>query len=730
MNAYTLRDNHWRTAALLALSVSWVAGIQAKDSPTDEQLVLDEIVVVASKIPRPINSIAANVTVVSKQDLQESLATSVSDVFQYTPGIDALTSGTRFDTESINIRGIGGNRVAMLIDGVPIGDQFDIGTASNATRDFVNAGLIQRAEILHGPASTLYGSDAIGGVVAMYTPDPQDIHKGNASGGEILTTYRDANDSSHIQALFASGSPELGFLGAFSWREGHEFEPVEAAENPDLRDHQRNSVLLKAVADDLAGQSWRLEYIHQESDTQSELQSLLGTGRFRSTTRLQGDDESSMDLGMFEYDLQVLEPWLDSSVFRAYHLRTDVTQNTLDERKNARTPISVNRLFSYQQNTTGLELNLQKQFSTDVLEHQVGFGLEYKHKTTDEFRDAAQTDLASGAITNTVLGETFPLKDFPSSATDEIGVYLEYTVSQDRWTLTAALRSDHYKLDARPDAVYREDNPGIDVVSLSESDISPKLGFVYDVNDNSNLYVQYAHGFRAPPFEDANIGLDIPLFNIRAIPNPDLKSETSNGVDLGYRWYSGKSKFHIGYFRTSYDDFIETKVRLGLDPVSGRLLFQSRNIASAQISGFETGWHFELPHNFNFSGSAYIADGNNQDTDQPLNSVGPEQLTLGLGWSSATGRRDIKLRGTYTAKWNDRDLSNGELFIPGSHTLFDLYYTEKLTSNLILRAGLQNLTDQKYWNWSDVRGIGPQDPLLSVVTRPGRQLSVSLNFNW
>jgi hemoglobin/transferrin/lactoferrin receptor protein len=83
----------------------------------------------------------------------------------------------------------------MLIDGVPIGGQFDIGTASNATRDFANAGLIQRAEILHGPASTLYGSDAIGGVVAMYTPDPQDIHKGNASGGEILTTYRDANDS-------------------------------------------------------------------------------------------------------------------------------------------------------------------------------------------------------------------------------------------------------------------------------------------------------------------------------------------------------------------------------------------------------------------------------------------------------------------------------------------------------------------------------------------------------
>ncbi|MDZ7643106.1 MAG: TonB-dependent receptor plug domain-containing protein [Woeseiaceae bacterium] len=70
---------------------------------------------------------------------------------------------------------MGGDRVAILIDGVPLSDQFDVGSFSNATRDFLNTGLIERIEVLHGPASALYGSAAIGGVVAQARPDPADV---------------------------------------------------------------------------------------------------------------------------------------------------------------------------------------------------------------------------------------------------------------------------------------------------------------------------------------------------------------------------------------------------------------------------------------------------------------------------------------------------------------------------------------------------------------------------
>jgi len=103
----------------------------------------DQIVIVAHKDERSIRDIAANVTVLSRAELNDELATSINDVFRYVPGVDYEAAGTRFGTEGINIRGIGGNRVAIVVDGVPLSDHFDVGSFSNATRDFIDAGLIQ-----------------------------------------------------------------------------------------------------------------------------------------------------------------------------------------------------------------------------------------------------------------------------------------------------------------------------------------------------------------------------------------------------------------------------------------------------------------------------------------------------------------------------------------------------------------------------------------------------------
>jgi hemoglobin/transferrin/lactoferrin receptor protein len=130
------------------------------------------------------------------------------------------------------------------------------------------------------------------------------------------------------------------------------------------------------------------------------------------------------------------------------------------------------------------------------------------------------------------------------------------------------------------DAMYAEDYPFAEPISISESELSPKLGLIYHLTDSSEVYVQYSRGFRAPPYEDANISLELPLFNIRAVPNPDLRSERSDGFDLGVRWRGTSSNAHLSVFRTEYRDFIESKVRLGPDPDSGRILFQSQNITA------------------------------------------------------------------------------------------------------------------------------------------------------
>lgn len=733
-----MRSRRWLFEAPVAM---FVAGIflhsnglayAENGDPAGDERPIDVIVVVAHKDARSIRKIAANVTVLSRADLKNNLATSIGDIFQYVPGVDYEAAGTRFGTEGINIRGIGGNRVAILVDGVPLSDQFDTGSFSNATRDFLDAGLIQSIEILHGPASALYGSAAIGGVVAVRTPDPVDLLHGEGLSGDFTGMWRGADSSTHGQAMFALGDESLGVLAGFSWRGGSERESAAGPTGVDTRDYERQTVLLKFVADDRWGRTWRASVIHQDSNTLSDMNSMLGTGRFRSTTALEGDDSYRMDVINVAYEFGSPEGWIDSGIVRAFYEISSVEQLTLDERAAARTPVSIDRFFSYDQDIRGIELNLWKNFSGESFSHRIGFGVEYHDRITEEFRDGLSTNLSTGEQTNVLLGEVFPLRDFPISKTTESAIYVEDTISFDDWTLIAAIRADWFVLSPKIDALYLEDYPTYELVSLRESDLSPKLGLIYKITPGIDLYAQYSHGFRAPPYSDANISLDIPFFGYRAIPNPDLKSESSDGFDIGIRWQGVRSSARFSAFRTRYDDFIESKVRLGVDPDSGLTLFQSQNLRETIIEGLEAGWaaRFGPEQRFGFDGSAYYARGDNKVTGQPLNSVGPAQGVLGFSWSSPNESRQYRIKATFTDAYDRRDETSGELFKPTGRAIFDLYLTQKIGNNAIVRAGLHNVMDRTYWNWADVRGISPNDPILPFLSQAGRSASLSLNVVW
>ena len=199
-----------------------------------------------------------------------------------------------------------------------------------------------------------------------------------------------------------------------------------------------------------------------------------------------------------------------------------------------------------------MELNLFRDISTTNSDHHIGAGIEFMRTDSTELRDGFQQSLIDDSISKTILGETFPVRDFPISRTDELGIFLQDEISfgNGRWEVVPAIRYDSYDLDPRPDDIYLEGNPETAVVSVSEDQFSPRLGVLFHINDDWGVYAQYVNGFRAPPFEDANIGLDIPLFNIRAIPNPDLKSETSQGFEAGFRYISGDTRFTLAVFDT------------------------------------------------------------------------------------------------------------------------------------------------------------------------------------
>lgn len=695
-----------------------------------DAVLLEPVVTVATREDRPLREVAGNVTVVTREAMDASLSTSLGDVFRYVPGIDVSASGTRFGDDGFILRGIGGNRVALELDGVPLSQQFSIGNFSNATRDLVDVGLIQRIEVLHGPASALYGSSALGGVVSMTTPEPADLAPDASGKGLFLSQGADsADDSLHTVGAASMNGDRLSGLGMVGFRSGHERDSA-AGGGTDWQDYDTVTGLAKLVYEDPLGNQLRGMAYGYDSDVETDVRSVLGTGRFRSTTTLEGDDDYRFELAAVEYAFAT-DGWVDGGSIQVFGSSTNIRQDTVDIREAAARPVRIDRRFDYDQDSHGVSFDLSRRLTLASVPHRLGIGAEWISSEIEESRDGSEVGLEDGQTSGTVLGETFPVRDFPTSDVDETGAYVHDEIDLGRFRLIGALRFDRYELDASADAIYREDNPATQVVDISEDEFSPKLGLVFELSDSMAGWMQYAHGFRGPSFEDANIGLDIPMFNIRAIPNPDLKPETSDGVEAGLRWRSLRARANLGAFYSEYEDFIETKARLGVDPESGRILFQSRNIDRARIYGAEFDAAVSLEpwmRGLELRAAAFWARGDNREADEPLNSVGPAQAVIAGSWTSPSGRTEATLAGTFTRRHSRLDESGGELFEAPGYGTADLFLTQRWGRSVLFRLGLENVLDKTYWRWARVRGFAPGDPAVPLLSEPGRSVSMDLRL--
>jgi hemoglobin/transferrin/lactoferrin receptor protein len=699
---------------------------------------LDPMVVVASKIARPLSSIAGQVTVIDASEIEANLVEDLDELVRYEPGVDSETSGTRFGMGGFNIRGIGGNRVALLVDGVPVRRGFAVGSYSNAGRALLDSDRIKRLEILHGPASSLYGSDAIGGVMSFTTWDPADLL--SRSGGNYLGLrggYRSSNDSWVGSALGAVGSDPHGLLFSATLREGHEKESnAVSATELDPQDWDSSSYSARYTFNTSSDNLLRLSAEQFKQDTATNVISVLGQGRFRSTTELLGDDRDETTQMLADYTFSTDR--IDQGVVRVFRTDSETRQLTLEERAKSTVPTRYRRYFQYETELTGAQLDLFTTLETDTTTHLLGTGVSYLHTWVSELRDGYQQNMQTGEISHEVLGEQMPVRDFPNSTTEEWGVYLqdEISLAGGRWEVIPALRYDNYSLDPEADPIYLEDYPDTPLVSVDDSRFSPRLAALVHLGEEWNLYGQYSQGFRAPPVEDVNIGFDISLFRFKAIPNPDLQSETSSGYELGIRRFSAAQRFSLTWFDTSYDDFIESRVLIGVDPDSGYLLFQSRNINQARIYGIDLRFDQDLGawteslKNWTLRAAGYWSRGRNEDNNQPLNSVSPPQAVIGLQWRSENGDWETAVNGTFTARQDEIDETARDRFATPSYAILDLTAGWRINRRLSLRGGVFNLTDETYWRWSDVSELPVNDPMIPLLSQPGRNFTLTARFEF
>jgi len=673
------------------------------------------------------------------------MATDVRELVRYEPGLSVRNDPFRFGLDTFTIRGLGGNRVAVEIDGIPAGGGFAVGSYADSGRAFIDTALIDRVEFLRGPASSLYGSDAIGGIVAMSTLQPSSLLTRDAAAPYALRSeagYSGDDDSWHVALAGAGASAAGRWLAAYVQRTGSELDTAAQVE-PDPRDYKSESLLLKYETPEVGGAPLLLALEGGRIEQDSSVDAFLGLpGRFVNTTLLHGDDVSKRYRASLAQALGNGGGWFDTGEWKVYWQETQTQQDTLELRRAAppRTPaVRLERGFSFDEGTYGLEFTALRALRGGNLQHDLVYGIEAAHSRLEELRSGLQETLDTGSTTPAILGEVFPLRDLPLSDITEIGVFLQDEISpaSGRWSLIPALRVDYYDLAPESDSIYREDNPTSEPVGLSETSLAPKFGATYRLTDSTSVYFQYAHGFRSPPPEDVNIGLEIPLFNVRAVPNPDLQPETSNGFETGIRMFRPAVRFTGSVYYNEYEDFIESKVNLGVDPATGVTLFQSQNISEARIYGAElsatvdaVSWRGNL-EGWSARLAASWSRGDDLVRDEPLNSIDPPSVVLGMRYEQPSATPwGVELMTTAVAAQRDVDRSRADLYRTGSYVTLDLLANVEFGERLRLDVGLFNLTDVAYSEWSDVHGRVVGDPLLPYYTRPGFNTSATLHYSF
>jgi hemoglobin/transferrin/lactoferrin receptor protein len=726
---------------LLATAAAMLAAAPAvaADPVGDSEL---ETVIVYALRPTPVTRVAAAVTVIDQTEVARTLATDVKQLVRYEPGLAVRNDPFRFGLDTFSVRGLGGNRVRVEIDGIPAAGGFAVGAYSDSGRTFIDLAFLDRVEILRGPASSLYGSDAIGGIVAMTTLRPSSLLR-DAHGQAAVRVeagYQSADQGWHAAAIGAMSLGPGDLLLGYVRRVGHEADTA-ADVTPNPRDYTADSAMLKYALAAMPGGPLTFSAEGGQVRQDTAVNAFLGQpGRFVNTTALQGDDQSRRYRLSLEQSIPAAFGFGDLD-WRLYWQDTDTNQDSFETRQAAppRTPpLQINRQFSLEERTLGLEGSAVHSYSGRTVTQELVLGLEAAQRRISELRNGLQTNLDTGAVTNTILGEVLPVRDLPVTDVTEIGVFAQDEIGfvDTRWTLVPALRVDYYRLQPRPDQIYLEDNPNSPAVGLDHVSLAPKLGVMYRFGESLSAFLQYAHGFRSPPPEDVNIGLEIPLFNYRAIPNPDLKPERSDGYELGLRWRSPALDATGSVYDNEYHDFIESKINLGVDPVSGATLFQSQNVSTARIWGAELGLTVRAaggsPRLDGWSGrlSAAWSRGTDLVRHVPLNSVGPASAVAGLRFDAPSGRWGSELVTTLVAAKHDIDRSRANLYGTDGCVTLDWLFNAGLGHGLLLNAGVFNLSDQACIEWEDVRGRVVGDPLLPYYTRPGRNASVTLRWGF
>jgi hemoglobin/transferrin/lactoferrin receptor protein len=720
--------------ALAVCLLSPALGAQAQEVVAQ----LKEVVVSGSRVEQSADELPVSIDVIDAETFEEKQVRDIRDVARELPNVSVQRSPARFGLASgntgrdqnagFNIRGLDGNRVLILVDGIRQPRSY-IFSANAFGRDYLDVGLVQRMEVVRGSTSALYGSDGMAGLVHFITSDPDNFLQGDKRfGGRISLGYDTEDQSKRIGTTLAGRiSDDLQWLLGANVSRAQELDNQGTNDSknadrtkPNPQEDENYSLLGKLVWTPGAGQRHALTLEHVDKSSEYELLTARAKPPLASTSVLSAESTTDMERSRATWDSrwQVDTAMADEVRAVLSYQDTHSREWAFEDRNTAADRV---RDTTYDETTWQSNLQGGKLLRMDGgAAQKITYGIDYVATDVVNEQDGVTPP----------AGETFPLKRFPDTRETSAALYAQDEFILGDFSVTPGVRFDHYSIDAS------KKNFATDPESISGEATSPKLGVLWRATDQWSVFGNYAHGFRAPNAGQVNAFFENTTQGYKTIPNPDLKPEKSQTFELGLRGRLDGVSFDLAAFTGRYKDFIQDTQKVsGSGTVADPTVYQSINIGEVEISGFEAKADIRWGDTGQFAGgtlSTPITYGQTQgrDTkkDEPLDSVNPARLTAGVRYDTPVWM--VRLDATHSEAKKQSDVESNTQFLPDAYTVYDLSGQWRMRKDLRLTAGVYNLTDEKYWNWSDVRGVAATSAVLDAYTQPGRSVRVSMTADF
>ena len=619
----------------LLVSVSALAMALATSPASAQQAEPDSVFQMLGRIifgtgtPKLAIDTPQAVTVIEQEELDRDQPSNITDLFTGVPGVQGTGASARPLGQSFNIRGIGNAeqtasaaRIIVTVDGAPkFFEQYRMGSF------FGDLDLYKRVEVLRGPASsTLYGSGAIGGVVAFTTKDASDFLVAGADNAlQVKLGYDSNGDTLRAGAIYATRQGNAEYLLALNNASGGDMVDGAGEIIPGTAFNSMSGLLKGTwVLGDDADQSITFSMSRTDSDLDDTAVAQTGgaaASQFGTADIHTIDDTVSLTYNNAASD----NPWLNLTAQLSYTDTTADKDNFLYGFLCAPGRNAVLCDSSYGYSTTSLKVENTADLSTGLWENYLIAGVQW----TGQERTASSS-----------VGD---LAFHPEGTADTTGVYLQGEfVWNEKLTLIPGLRADFSTITPGRGAVLAGSTP------QSDTAVSPKLGAMYQVTDSFALFGTLAKTERMPTLDELYSSEAASSLPART-PSLNLEKEQATTVELGFTWQSQgllQADDSLQIKATAFNNDLTNMIAATPRVVGGVAVPYFSNIDSAQIWGGEVEAFYDADRWFSQLAYSNVRSKDNA-TGLTLADTPAENVVLTVGAKFPVQNMTIGWRGSY-----------------------------------------------------------------------------------